>query len=57
MKKMCTKCQKEKNEADFPITRVRGRLLRRSWCDSCMKIYYKAYHLSKAKLTSAGQQV
>jgi hypothetical protein len=52
MKKMCTKCKKEKNETDFPVTRVRGRLLRRSWCDSCMKIYYKAYHLSKVNLTS-----
>ena len=47
MKKTCTKCKKEKNETDFPLTRVRGRMLRRSWCDACMKIYYKKYRLSK----------
>jgi len=49
MKKTCTKCKKEKKETDFPLTKVRGRMLRRSWCDSCMKEYYKAYALAKAK--------
>lgn len=49
MKKTCTKCKKKKDEADFPLTKVRGRMLRRSWCDLCMKQYYKAYRLSKVK--------
>jgi hypothetical protein len=49
MKKTCTKCKKQKNETDFPLTKVRGKMLRRSWCDSCMKEYYKAYALAKAK--------
>jgi len=49
MKKLCRKCNKEKDETDFPLTKVRGRMRRRSWCDSCMKVYYKAYHLSKVK--------
>jgi len=49
MKKTCTKCKKVKDETDFPLTKVRGRMLRRSWCDSCMKVYYQAYH--KAKVT------
>ena len=48
-KKTCTKCKKEKDETDFPLTKVRGRMLRRSWCDACMKLYYKAYQLAKAK--------
>jgi hypothetical protein len=47
MKKTCTKCKKEKMETDFALTRIRGRVLRRSWCDSCMKMYYKAYYLAK----------
>jgi len=49
MKKTCTKCKKQKAETDFPLTKVRGRMLRRSWCDLCMKAYYKAYHLAKVK--------
>lgn len=49
MKKTCTKCKKEKNETDFSFTKVRGRKLRRSWCNNCMKLYYKAYHLAKVK--------
>lgn len=49
MKKICTKCKVEKKETDFPLTKVRGRLIRRSWCDVCMKEYYKAYRLAKLK--------
>jgi hypothetical protein len=49
MKKLCTKCEKVKNEAEFPLTQIRGRMVHRSWCDSCMKAYYKAYAASKAK--------
>ena len=49
MNKTCTKCKKEKKETAFPLTKVRGKMLRRSWCDSCMKVYYKAYALAKAK--------
>ena len=52
MKKTCTKCKKQKNETDFPLTKVRGRMLRRSWCDLCMKAYYKAYRLAKVKQRS-----
>lgn len=49
MKKTCTKCKKEKNETDFSLTKVRGRMLRRSWCDACMKEYYREYQRSKVK--------
>ena len=47
MKKTCTKCKKEKDETDFPLTKVRGRMLRRSWCDACMKIYYREFSRRK----------
>ncbi len=54
MKKTCTMCHKEKNETDFPLTKVRGRMMHRSWCDSCMKKYYHAYRVSKAKKQLVG---
>jgi hypothetical protein len=57
MKKTCTKCKKEKNETDFPLTKVRGKMLRRSWCDGCMKEYYKAYALAKAKRSPANSSI
>ena len=47
MKKICTKCKQEKNQTDFGLTKIRGRMLRRSWCASCMQTYYKEYHLAK----------
>ncbi|MEI7688512.1 MAG: hypothetical protein WCL32_26190 [Planctomycetota bacterium] len=49
MKKTCTKCKKEKDEADFSLMKAHGRVLRRSWCSLCMKAYYKAYRLAKVK--------
>lgn len=49
MKKQCTKCKEEKNEKDFSLTKIRGRMLRRSWCDSCMREYYKAYSEAKRR--------
>jgi hypothetical protein len=49
MKKLCTKCNVEKKITDFPLTKVRGRTIRRSWCDGCMKEYYRAYNLAKVK--------
>ena len=47
--KTCTKCKKEKNETDFALTKIRGRIMRRSWCATCMKAYYQAYHSAKTK--------
>jgi len=49
MKKLCTKCKNEKEVTDFPLTKIRGRMRRRSWCDTCMKVYYRAYNLAKVK--------
>ena len=47
--KTCSKCKTEKNLSDFPLTKIRGRVMHRSWCDACMKVYYKAYRLAKVK--------
>ena len=52
MKKTCTKCKKEKDDADFSLMKAHGRVLRRSWCSLCMKAYYKAYRLAKVKRCS-----
>jgi hypothetical protein len=57
MKKTCTKCKKVKDENDFSLTKVRGRMLRRSWCDGCMKVYYQEYRLAKTKRLPANSSV
>ncbi|MEI7686734.1 MAG: hypothetical protein WCL32_17075 [Planctomycetota bacterium] len=49
MLKRCTKCQTEQAIENFALTKVRGRMLRRSWCNVCLKAYYKAYSLAKSK--------
>ena len=43
MKKVCSRCNKEKNCSDFPIQRRKGKEFRRSECRECYNSYFRNY--------------
>jgi hypothetical protein len=47
--KHCSRCRKTKKARAFPVTKCRGRLTVRSWCDDCMKRYYRDYVKAKKR--------
>lgn len=50
----CTKCKQEKDVRDnFKVTTARGREVVRSWCNDCMKDYYRSVSPRRRKTVTA----
>lgn len=41
--KRCSRCHQDKPLDNFPVTRSHGTLMRRGWCQPCLKDYYRAW--------------
>ena len=52
--KICRKCRRDLKVKDFPMTSAYGKRVVRSWCNECMRAYYRAKN--DAKRSSAIDQ-
>lgn len=41
--KKCCNCKRTFPRGDFPIGKAHGRIVVRSWCAECLKLYYRDY--------------